>query len=118
MAEPIIIETDAHGRIVLPGHPRQRFLMHATGDGSIVLKPAHLDKHAQSEFDSKFEPASCSPAPAPRRPSGDPVNADNYAVTLSDVGTNRPAVGDAGCGLPARQGHTGLAVRNAVAADL
>jgi hypothetical protein len=80
MVEPIRIETDASGRTVLPGHTSQRFLMCANEDGSIVLQPARLAE-ALSRGSTPIQ--SCvmhSPAPAPRRPYGDPGNADNCAL--------------------------------------
>jgi hypothetical protein len=40
MAEPMLIETDACGGTVLPGHPGQRFVMRVNEDGSILLQPA------------------------------------------------------------------------------
>lgn len=55
MAEPILIETDARGGAVLPGHPSQRFVMRVNEDGSILLQPAHLVAETQSEFDTDAE---------------------------------------------------------------
>lgn len=52
MAEPILIETDALGGTVLPGHPSQRFVMRANEDGSILLQPADVVTQAQSQFDT------------------------------------------------------------------
>jgi hypothetical protein len=55
MAEPILIETDARGGAVLPGHPSQRFVMRVNEDGSILLQPAQVVAQAQSEFDTDAE---------------------------------------------------------------
>lgn len=53
--QPTLVETDACGRTALPGHPNQRFLMRVNEDGSILLRPAHVDIAAQQEYDSNPE---------------------------------------------------------------
>ena len=47
-----LIETDARSRVVLPGHPNQRFVVTQQGDGSILLQPAVVKTTAQEEYDS------------------------------------------------------------------
>ncbi|MFM7871120.1 MAG: hypothetical protein ACKPBG_05515 [Actinomycetota bacterium] len=47
----ILIETDVRSRVVLPGHPRQRFLVQENSDGSILLLPAAVVSEAQLEYD-------------------------------------------------------------------
>jgi hypothetical protein len=47
-----LIETDARSRVVLPGHPNQRFLVREHADGSILLEPARVVSEAQIEYDS------------------------------------------------------------------
>lgn len=46
-----LIETDARSRVVLPGHPRQRFLVQENADGSVLLLPAKVVTEAQLEYD-------------------------------------------------------------------
>ncbi len=46
-----LIETDDRSRVVLPGHPRQRFVVQENADGSILLLPAKVVTEAQLEFD-------------------------------------------------------------------
>jgi hypothetical protein len=46
-----LIETDARSRVVLPGHPRERFVMQENSDGSILLLPAQVVTDAQLEYD-------------------------------------------------------------------
>lgn len=55
MAEPTLVEADLRGRLVLPGHPGQRFAMHVDEDGSILLQPVMAVADAQREFDSDPE---------------------------------------------------------------
>jgi hypothetical protein len=50
-----LIETDARSRVVLPGHPSQRFLVHENEDGSILLEPARVVSEAQLEYDESPE---------------------------------------------------------------
>jgi hypothetical protein len=47
----ILIETDGRSRVVLPGHPDQRFLMTEQSDGSLLLEPAVVVSQAQAEYD-------------------------------------------------------------------
>lgn len=48
----LLVETDARSRVVLPGHPSERFLVHENEDGSILLQPAIVVTAAQAEYDS------------------------------------------------------------------
>lgn len=45
------VETDNRSRLVLPGHPMQRFVMQENADGSILLQPARVVTEAQHEYD-------------------------------------------------------------------
>lgn len=47
----MLVETDARSRVVLPGHPRQRYLMQENEDGSLLLQPARVVTEAQAEYD-------------------------------------------------------------------
>jgi len=47
----ILVETDAHSSVVLPGHPGQRFLVRENEDGSLLLQPARVITEAQAEYD-------------------------------------------------------------------
>lgn len=47
----ILIETDSRSRVVLPGHPDQRFLMTEQSDGSVLLEPAIIVSAAQQDYD-------------------------------------------------------------------
>lgn len=49
------IETDARSRVVLPGHPDERFVMQENEDGSILLLPARVITEAQYEYDTNPE---------------------------------------------------------------
>lgn len=51
----MLIETDARSRVVLPGHPQERFLVHENEDGSILLQPARVVTEAQAEYDADPE---------------------------------------------------------------
>lgn len=55
MLEPVLIETDSHGGVVLPGHANQRYLMRENEDGSILLQPPTELARAQHEFASTPE---------------------------------------------------------------
>lgn len=55
VSEPAFIETDSGGRVVLLGHPRQRYLMRENEDGSILLQPALIVTEAQLEYDTTPE---------------------------------------------------------------
>ena len=46
-----MVETDARSRVVLPGHPEQKFVVQENEDGSILLQPAHVVTEAQLEYD-------------------------------------------------------------------
>lgn len=46
-----MVETDNRSRVVLPGHPDQRFLVQENADGSILLQPARVVTEAQLEYD-------------------------------------------------------------------
>jgi hypothetical protein len=50
-----LIETDDRSRVVLPGHPSQRFLVRENEDGSILLEPARVVSEAQLEYDESPE---------------------------------------------------------------
>lgn len=49
------IETDDRGRVVLPGHSNERFLVHEYEDGSLLLQPIRAIIEAQAEYDSSPE---------------------------------------------------------------
>jgi hypothetical protein len=49
------IETDARSRVVLPGHPEERFIVQENEDGSLLLQPARVVTEAQAEYDSDPE---------------------------------------------------------------
>jgi len=51
----MLVETDARSRVVLPGHPEERFLVHENADGSLLLQPARVITEAQVEYDSNPE---------------------------------------------------------------
>lgn len=50
-----VIETDDRSRVVLPGHPSQRFVIRENEDGSILLQPARIVTEAQLEYDESAE---------------------------------------------------------------
>jgi hypothetical protein len=50
-----LIETDDRSRVVLPGHPNQRFVVRENEDGSILLEPARVITEAQLEYDESPE---------------------------------------------------------------
>lgn len=66
-----VVETDARSRVVLPGHPNERFIVRENGDGSLLLEPAQVVSKAQAEYDSDPELreliARASAAPTVRR---------------------------------------------------
>jgi len=49
------VMTDDRSRVVLPGHPKQRFLVQENSDGSLLLQPARLVTEAQLEYDESPE---------------------------------------------------------------
>lgn len=49
------VETDSRSRVVIPGHPNQRFLVRENDDGSILLQPARMVTEAQLEYDGDPE---------------------------------------------------------------
>jgi hypothetical protein len=55
MGQPLIIETDDRSRVVLPGHPRQMFLVRENADGSLLLEPARVVTEPQHEYDETPE---------------------------------------------------------------
>lgn len=55
VSEPAFVETDGRGRVVLPGHPNQRYVVRENPDGSILLQPATLMTEAQHEVESTPE---------------------------------------------------------------
>jgi hypothetical protein len=50
-----VIETDNRSRVVLPGHPDERFLLRENDDGSFLLVPAVVISEAQYEYDTSPE---------------------------------------------------------------
>jgi len=50
-----LIETDDRSRVVLPGHPGQKFLVQENSDGSVLLLPARIVSEAQAEYDESPE---------------------------------------------------------------
>lgn len=52
---PQLIETDERSRVVLPGHPDERFIMQENEDGSVLLTPAKVMTEAQYEYDTTPE---------------------------------------------------------------
>lgn len=50
-----LVQTDARSRVVLAGHPNQRFLVQENADGSILLQPARVVSEAQAEYDASPE---------------------------------------------------------------
>lgn len=51
----VTVETDSRSRVVLPGHPDQRFIVQENEDGSILLQPAQVVTEAQLEYDESPE---------------------------------------------------------------
>jgi len=51
MSAMMLIETDDRSRVVLPGHPRERFVVQENSDGSILLLPARVTTEAQYDYD-------------------------------------------------------------------
>jgi len=47
----MLIEADDRGRMVLPGHPHQKFLVQENSDGSVLLLPVWVRSQAQAEVD-------------------------------------------------------------------
>jgi len=45
------IETDDRSRVVLPGHPRRKFVVQENSGGSILLLPARVVTGAQLKYD-------------------------------------------------------------------
>jgi hypothetical protein len=50
-----LIETDTRSRVVIPGHPNERFLIQENSDGSLLLQPARVLSQAQAEYDDDVE---------------------------------------------------------------
>jgi len=50
-----VIETDDRSRVVLTGHPSQRFVVRENEDCSILLQPARVVTEAQLEYDESPE---------------------------------------------------------------
>jgi len=48
----LLVSTDAQSRLVLSGHPNQRYLKRETSDGVIVLEPAVVVSVAQHQYDT------------------------------------------------------------------
>ncbi|MGH3969450.1 MAG: hypothetical protein ACRDTV_15375 [Mycobacterium sp.] len=53
--EEMLVETDGRSRVVLPGHPSQRFILRENADGSLLLQPALVVSDAQHEYDTTPE---------------------------------------------------------------
>lgn len=51
----LLIETDSRSRVVIPGHPGERFLVQENGDGSLLLQPARVVTEAQAEYDDNVD---------------------------------------------------------------
>ena len=51
----VLVETDSRSRVVIPGHPNQRFVVHENADGSVLLEPARVVTDAQHEYDHNPE---------------------------------------------------------------
>lgn len=51
----MMVETDTRSRVVLPGHPNQRFMVRENADGSLLLQPARVVTEAQHEYDTDPE---------------------------------------------------------------
>ncbi len=49
-----MVETDDRSRVVLPGHPNQRYVVRENADGSL-LQPARVVTEAQREYDGDPE---------------------------------------------------------------
>jgi hypothetical protein len=68
-----LIETDSRSRVVIPGHPNERFLVQENSDGSLLLQPARVVSYAQAEYDHDpelrrlLERAAASPTVHRRR---------------------------------------------------
>lgn len=50
-----MVETDDRSRVVLPGHPNQRYVVRENADGSLLLQPARVVTEAQQEYDGDPE---------------------------------------------------------------
>jgi len=50
-----LIETDGRSRVVLPGHPNEKFLVIEQSDGSLLLQPAVVVSAAQADYDNDPE---------------------------------------------------------------
>jgi hypothetical protein len=50
-----MVETDDRSRVVLPGHPNQRYVVRENADGSLLLQPARVVTEAQHEYDDDPE---------------------------------------------------------------
>lgn len=51
----VLVETDGRSRVVLPGHPNQRFVLTEQSDGSLLLQPAVVVTAAQHEYERDSE---------------------------------------------------------------
>ncbi len=49
-----MVETDDRSRVVLPGHPNQRYVVRENADGSL-LQPVRVVTEAQREYDGDPE---------------------------------------------------------------
>lgn len=55
MSRMTLVETDERSRLVIPGHPGERFVLHEQSDGSLLLQPAVVTTQAQAEYDNQPE---------------------------------------------------------------
>lgn len=53
--KPELIETDERSRVVLSGHPNERFIAQQQDDGSVLLTPVVVLSEAQYEYDTNPE---------------------------------------------------------------
>ncbi|HBJ72805.1 MAG TPA: hypothetical protein DDY88_03640 [Actinobacteria bacterium] len=51
----VLVETEDRSRVVLPGHPDQKYVMTEQSDGSLLLEPAIVVTVAQREYDQQPE---------------------------------------------------------------
>jgi hypothetical protein len=51
----VLVETDGRSRVVIPGHPNQRFVVQENADGSVLLEPVRVVTEAQHEYDNSPE---------------------------------------------------------------
>lgn len=73
---PELVETDDRSRVVVPGHPNERFIVRHGEDGSIIFTPVVVMSEAQYEYDTNPELQAllhrAMTAPRVRRPRRKP----------------------------------------------